>query len=101
MVSQKIAHVQHRLNVRWSAIGVVMLAAVFSLPATEASAVSVRVKMACAKDYMTHCRKFSPGSAEVRKCVRAVGDHLSVRCVNALKAAGEVSEKEVADYEAR
>ena len=57
--------------------------------------------MACAKDYMTHCRKFSPGSAEVRKCMRAVGDHLSVRCVNALKAAGEVSEKEVADYEAR
>ena len=101
MVSQKNPQLQHRRNVRWSAIAVAMLAVVFSLPATEASAVNARVKIACAKDYLTHCRKHAPGSAEVRKCMRAVGDNLSPRCVNALMAAGEVSEKEVANYAAR
>jgi hypothetical protein len=57
--------------------------------------------MACAKDYLTHCRQHAPGGPEVRKCMRAVGDNLSPRCVNALKAAGEVSEREVAEHSAR
>ncbi|MEQ1651197.1 MAG: hypothetical protein ABL897_01775 [Hyphomicrobium sp.] len=67
----------------------------------QASAVSTRVKLACAKDYYAHCSKHSPGSPEVRQCMRAVGEGLSQRCLNALVAAGEVSEKEVAEHSER
>ncbi|NOU06153.1 MAG: hypothetical protein HOO99_08225 [Hyphomicrobiaceae bacterium] len=74
------------------------LAAGVSMLATDASAVSTRVKLACAKDYYAHCSKHAPGSPEVRSCMRAVGDGLSPRCVNALVAEGEVSEKEVAGH---
>lgn len=61
---------------------------------SEAS--SARVKFACARDYYAHCRAFDPNSPEVRSCMRAAGEKLSTRCVNALLAEGEVSPKEVA-----
>lgn len=76
------------------------LLAGFSLPATEASAVTARVRIACAKDYFAHCSQFSPNSPEVRKCMRAAGNALSPRCVNALVAEGEVSDKDVAEHTA-
>ena len=79
----------------------VLVAAVVCLPASDASALSTRVKLACAKDYYAHCSKHSPGSPEVRQCMRAVGEALSPRCLNALVAAGEVSEKEVAEHSDR
>jgi hypothetical protein len=69
-----------------------------TLFAAEASAVSARVKIACAKDYLAHCRQFAPGSAKTRQCMRDVGDDLSPRCVKALVAEGEVSAKEVAEH---
>ena len=75
--------------------------AVFGLAATDASAVSGRVKLACARDYYAHCSKFSPNSPEVRACMRSVGDGLSPRCLNALVAEGEVSTKEIAAHVAR
>lgn len=59
-------------------------------------AASTRVKFACARDYYAHCRAFDPKSSEVRACMRAAGEKLSTRCVNALVAEGEVSPKEVA-----
>lgn len=75
-------------------------AAVALLAATamtsEAGAVSARVKFACAKDYFAYCRQFRPDTPEVRRCMNAVGERLSSRCVNALVAAGEVSGREVA-----
>ena len=70
------------------------------IPATEALAVTARVRLACAKDYFAHCRQFAPDSPQVRKCMRAAGDDLSPRCVNALVADGEVSEKEIAEHTA-
>lgn len=61
----------------------------------QANALSLRVKMACAADYYQHCSAFSPGSSEVRQCMRAVGSGLSKGCVSALISAGEVSQAEV------
>lgn len=69
---------------------------VLALSSATAHAVSARVKFACARDYMAHCRAFRPDTPEVRRCMRSVGAQLSPRCVNALVAAGEVSEREVA-----
>lgn len=101
MTSQMFVHVLKRYKVRWAVLSVSAMAAMVSLPATEASALSTRVKLACAKDYFAHCRQHAPGSPGVRKCMRAVGDGLSKRCVNALMAAGEVSEREVAEHQGR
>lgn len=101
MTSQMFVHVLKRYKVRWAVLSVSALAAMVSLPVTEASALSTRVKLACAKDYFAHCRQHAPGSPGVRKCMRAVGDGLSKRCVNALMAAGEVSEREVAEHQGR
>lgn len=64
--------------------------------AGNAFAISLRVQIACASDYYAHCSAYSPTSTEVRSCMRAVGNALSKRCVDALVAAGEVSSKEVA-----
>lgn len=69
--------------------------AICALGATEASAVSARVKFACARDYLANCRAFRPDTPEVRICMRKVGSRLSTRCVNALVAEGEVSKAEV------
>lgn len=57
---------------------------------TQAGAVSLGVKMACAADYYAHCSQHDPDSPGVRKCMRAVGKNLSQRCIGALVAAGEV-----------
>lgn len=66
-----------------------------TLMAGNASAVSLRVQMACASDYYAHCSAHSPNSPQVRSCMRAVGVGLSKSCVDALIAAGEVSVAEV------
>lgn len=66
-----------------------------TLMAGTASAVSLRVQMACASDYYAHCSAYSPNSPQVRSCMRAVGVGLSKGCVDALVAAGEVSVVEV------
>ncbi|MGQ0457991.1 MAG: hypothetical protein ACT4OU_13140 [Hyphomicrobium sp.] len=63
--------------------------------ATDASAVSVRVKLACASDYFANCRAFRPDTPEVRRCMRGVGPRLSSRCINALASAGEISQAEL------
>lgn len=66
-----------------------------TLMAGNASAVSLRVQIACASDYYAHCSAYSPSSPQVRSCMRAVGVGLSKGCVNALISAGEVSAAEV------
>ncbi len=53
---------------------------------TEAGAVSLRVKLACASDYHALCSQYESGSPEVRTCMRAAGNRLSSRCLNALIA---------------
>ncbi|MBN9353182.1 MAG: hypothetical protein J0H04_04070 [Hyphomicrobium denitrificans] len=64
--------------------------------ATQANAVSLRVKLACSSDYRALCSQYASDSPEVRACMRAAGERLSPRCLNALIAAGEVSQEEVA-----
>lgn len=72
----------------------VVVAAGFS--GTQAHAVSLRVKLACSSDYRALCSQYSSDSPEVRACMRAAGERLSPRCLNALIADGEVSQEEVA-----
>lgn len=62
---------------------------------TDAAAVSLRVKLACAADYYSNCSQHSPDTPGVRQCMRAAGPKLSKSCVNALISAGEVSQTEV------
>ena len=63
--------------------------------ATQASAVSLGVKLACANDYYALCSQHKVGSSGVRQCMRSNGPRLSARCINALVGAGEVSKSEV------
>ena len=79
-------------GLRWSALVIAASAGVW---ATSASAVNLQVKLACSKDYRALCSQFSSDSPEVRRCMRSAGEKLSPRCLNALIAAGEVSETEV------
>jgi hypothetical protein len=81
---------------RWGGSVVVAVAALASFWATGANAVSLRVKLACSSDYHALCSQYASDSPEVRQCMRAAGDKLSTRCLNALIADGEVSEGEVA-----
>jgi len=69
--------------------------AVLAATATQASAVSRAVKMACIGDYLSYCSTHSPGSPGVRKCFRTNGSKLSKTCVRALVKAGMVSQTEV------
>ena len=64
----------------------------------NASALSLRVKLACASDYYAHCSAYSPGSQEVRQCMRKVGLGLSKGCVAALAGAGEISSADYAKH---
>ena len=98
MIRHANMDVRFRLGSRRSLWAAAVVLAAAGLPATEALAVSARVKLACAKDYLAHCRQFPPNSPQVRQCMRDVGDDLSPRCVNALVADGEVSAKEVAKH---
>ena len=61
----------------------------------EANAVSARVQSACASDYLAYCSQHDPDGRGVRRCMRANGLKLSMTCVDALVAAGEVSKAEV------
>ena len=78
-----------------SALKAALVLAGLALMTANASATSLRVKLACATDYYAHCTAYSPDSPEVRQCMRAVGSGLSRGCVDALVAAGEVSAAEV------
>jgi hypothetical protein len=66
--------------------------------ATQAMAVSSSVKSACKSDYRAYCGQHNPDGAEVRTCMRTNSSKLSQRCVDALVAAGEVSQTEVARW---
>lgn len=74
------------------------IAAVSGLGVTtdDASALNLRVKLACASDYYSYCSEHSPESQGVRQCMRSNGLRLSPGCVDALVGAGEVSKDEVA-----
>src|SRR5450755_1679386 len=81
-------------------LAVATAGALFAL-VNEASAVSAKVRFACAGDYLANCSSFVPDSPETRRCMRAVGFRLSKGCVAALVQGGEVSKTEVARKAAR
>ena len=56
---------------------------------------SERVQRACANDYHAHCSEYGLESAALRTCMDRNGRSLSKTCVQALVAAGEVSQAEV------
>jgi len=72
-----------------------VLVAALAASATEAGAAGMRVKMACANDYYTHCSAHPIDSQELRQCMRQHGPQLSKTCLQALISAGEVSQAEV------
>lgn len=71
-------------------------AALLTVSAGAAFAVSDYVKQMCRDDYFQHCSMHPVGSVSLRKCMRAVGPRLSKGCIVALKASGEVAKKDVA-----
>jgi hypothetical protein len=84
------------LGARWVALIAVVTGAASSVVSTNADAVSLRVKLACSRDYYALCSQYASDSPETRQCMRAAGHKLSPRCINALVEEGEVSGTEVA-----
>lgn len=84
-----------------TALTTAVVAGALAAQATTASAVSLRVKIACTSDYLNYCSQHKPGSTGVKRCMRANGSKLSKRCVNALVAGGYVSKAEVSRRAAR
>ena len=76
--------------------GTIAALAFFSFPVADASAYSLRVKLACAGDYYAYCSSYGLESPELRQCINKVSTRLSKGCIHALVAEGEVSETEVA-----
>jgi hypothetical protein len=74
----------------------ILAAIAFAFSVSQASAVSLAVKLACADDYFAHCSMYAPESPGVRTCMRAVGRNLSPRCIGALRDAGEIKQTRVA-----
>lgn len=81
-----------------SALKAALVLAGLTLMTGNASALSLRVKLACASDYYAHCSAYTPGSQEVRQCMRKVGLGLTKSCVEALAGAGEISSADLAKY---
>lgn len=84
-----------------SVLALVVAIAALGAAAGDAAAVSERVKSACKDDYFRHCKEFSPGTPEVRQCMRKVGEDLSTPCLVALVEEGEVSKEEIEKYKAK
>lgn len=74
----------------------VVVAGVMGFSATQASAVSSKVRSACMSDYLNYCSQHGVNVSKVGRCMRKNGNRLSKRCVRALVSAGYVSKAEVA-----
>ena len=75
-----------------------LLSALWVCPA---AAVNQAVTNACRNDYFAYCSAHAVGSEGLRRCMRANGTSLSLRCVYALIRAGEVTLAEVKAIERR
>lgn len=56
---------------------------------------SKAVQNACVSDYKAHCGEYGIETEALRVCMDRAGRQLTKACVDALVAAGEVSEQEV------
>lgn len=77
------------------------LALITVLSTVPSFAVSDAVTHACRTDYLEHCSAHAVGSEGLRRCMRANGRALSLRCVYALIKAGDVTLAEVKAIERR
>jgi len=66
-----------------------------SIAAAKESAYSKAVQQACEADYRKYCGEYGLETNALRNCMDKAGHSLSKSCVNALVAAGEVSQAEV------
>jgi hypothetical protein len=66
-------------------------AALLLLTYPAAADYSTAVKGACKSDYKRFCGVYAVNDPGLRKCMDQAGRSLSVRCVNALVEAGEVT----------
>lgn len=66
-----------------------------SIAAATKSAYSKAVQQACGADYHKYCGEYGLETTALRNCMDKAGHSLSKSCVNALVAAGEVSQAEV------
>ena len=89
-------HHSNRTNSGLAKTGFLAALWLLSFPISEASAYSLRVKLACAGDYYAYCSSYGLESAELRQCINKVSTRLSQGCIKALVAEGEVSQREVA-----
>lgn len=76
-------------------ITVIILAMLASAASAEGARYSKELQRACASDYKRFCSEFGLETNALRLCMNRVGHRLSTTCVNALLAAGEVSQAEV------
>ena len=60
------------------------------LSVSSASALSEKVRKACAGDYQNYCSQYAPETSELRSCFESNRKGLSKICINALVDAGEV-----------
>ena len=73
--------------------------AMLVIATTQAAAVDDRVQAACERDYSAYCSQYDPDGADVRRCMHENGPKLAAPCVEALIAAGELTQNEVARYQ--
>lgn len=96
--SSEAAETAMKQSLSTTTLKTALIFAGLALTTGNATAMSLRVKLACASDYYAHCSAHSPGSPEVRQCMRKVGLGLSKGCVAALAGAGEISSADFAKY---
>jgi hypothetical protein len=91
-----IASAKSEAKFTGSLLAAVVLIGALAGSVSEASAVSIRTKLACRTDYRSYCSSYKMGSNELRQCMSANGPKLSKKCIDALVADGEISKAEVA-----
>jgi hypothetical protein len=69
------------------------IAALTTLTATAAFALSAKVKKDCAGDYQNFCAQYAPETPQLRSCFESNRKGLSQICIRALVDAGEVPAK--------
>jgi hypothetical protein len=82
-----------------TAMQVLLAASLLVVHAVAANAASPRyskeLQRACASDYRQYCGEYGIETAALRLCMNRVGHCLTNTCINALVAAGEVSQSDV------
>lgn len=74
-------------------VAAAILCTTAGLGASDADAVSSKVRKACAGDYKRLCPRYKVGSSRMRACMEAKQSEISSRCIDALIDSGEVNRR--------